>query len=192
MGQKLEPISIPSDAWKTRLGKLYLPAYVAPDAILLMDGLTLYENASLNGILIAKQGNSFQPMGIQNDAATKMILQIPGSLGRDLYTLRTKTVNDDEWLYNEYYDLRPVDKLAVLKPGILTINQNWDNTLYIIPQGDLTFTVPEGGRVIAYDSSGSIVYDSVKDGASAFDKLPQEGYVQFLGNPGASFTVAVN
>lgn len=191
IGQKLEPITIASNAWKTRLGKLFLPAYVAPDAIILMDGLTLYENASLNGILIAKQGNSFYSMGIQNDTATKMILQIPGSMSRDLYTLRTKTVNGEEWLYTEYYDLRPVDKLTVLKQGLLTINHNWDNTLYIIPQGKLTFTVPEGGRVIAYDSSGSIVYDSIKYGALAFDKLPKTGYIQFLGNPGVSFTVTV-
>jgi CubicO group peptidase (beta-lactamase class C family) len=190
-GQKLEPVSIASKAWKARLGKLFLPAYVAPDTMILMDGLTLYENASLKGILIAKQGDSFQPMGIQSDTATKMILQIPGELGRDLYTLRTKTVNGEEWLYNEYYDLRPVNKLTVLKQGLLTINYNWDNTLFIIPQGKLTFTVPEGGRVIAYDGSGSIVYDSIKDGATAFDRLPKEGYVQFLGNPGVSFTVTV-
>lgn len=61
----------------------------------------------------------------------------------------------------------------------------------MIPQGKLTFTVPKGGRVIAYDSSGSIVYDSIKYGALAFDKLPKEGYIQFLGNLGVSFTVTV-
>jgi hypothetical protein len=191
MGQKPEPVSVLSDAWKTRLGKLYLPAYVAPDAIQLMAGLTLLEDASLHGILIAKQGDLYNPMGIQNDNATKMILQIPGALGRDLFTLRAKTVNGEEWLYNEYYDLRPVDKLSVLKQGLLTINHNWDNTLYIIPQGKLTFTVPAGGRVIAYDSSGSIVYDSIRYDDLAFDKLPKEGYIQFLGNPGVSFTVTV-
>lgn len=190
MAQKLEPTTIKSDAWKTRLGKLYLPAYADPDAILLMNGLTLYENASINGILIAKQGDSIQAMGIKNDTATQMILQIPGVQSRDLYTLRTKTVNGEEWLYNEYYELR--HKLAELKPGLLTINHNWDNTLYKIPQGKLTFKVPEGGRVIAYDSSGSVVYDSIKNGASAFNELPKEGYIQFLGNPGVCFPVAVN
>lgn len=191
MAQKLEALLVKSDAWKNRLEKPYLPAYLAPDAVQLFGGLTLYENASLPGILIAGQSNTFNPMGIQNDAATHMILQIPGSLGRDLYTLRTKTVDGEEWLYNEYYELRPADRLAVLEPGELTIKQNGDNELYKIPSGTLTFTVPKGGRVIAYNSASSLVYDSITDGASAFDKLPREGYIRFLGSPGTSFTVTV-
>jgi len=191
MGQKLEALPIQSGEWVNRTRKLYLPAYVAPDAVDLASGLTLYENASLPNVLIAGQGQSFYPMGILNDNASKMILQIPGTLGRDLYTLNTKTVNGEEWLYNEYYDLRPAETLTVLEPGQFAINQNGDNELYKIPQETLTFTVPEGGRVIAYDSS-SIVYDSITDGASASGKLPQEGYIRFLGKPGSSFTVEIN
>ncbi|MEN6389519.1 MAG: serine hydrolase domain-containing protein [Syntrophomonas sp.] len=190
MGQKLEATSVQSGAWKNRIGKPYLPAYVAPNAVQLVNGLTLYENNSLPGILIAGQGQSYNPMGIQNDDATKMILQIPGSLGRDLFTLRTKTVNGEEWLYNEYYDLRPAETLAVLEAGPFTINQNGDNKLYKIPPGTLSFTVPKGGRVVAYDSAGSLVYDSITDGV-AYDKLPREGYIRFLGSPGASFRVTV-
>ncbi|MEN6389518.1 MAG: serine hydrolase domain-containing protein [Syntrophomonas sp.] len=190
-GQKLEASPVQSDSWKTRLGKLYLPSNIAPNTILMLSALmTLYEDDSLPGVLIAGQDKMFYPMGIQNDDGTKMILQIPGNNGRDLYTLRTKTVNGEEWLYTESYELRPADTLPILAQGSLTVNQNGDNQLYKIPQGTLAFTVPAGGRVIAYDSS-SIVYDSITDGASAFNKLPKEGYIRFLGSPGTKFTVTV-
>ncbi len=146
---------------------------------------------SLPGILIAGQGSSYNPMGILSDNATEMILQIPGALGRDLYTLRTKTVNGEEWLYNEYYNLRPVDKLTVLKSGTLTINQKGDNEFFQIPPGTLTFTVPDDSRVIAYDNASSPIYDSIVDGVEGFGKLPSEGYIQFIGDPGLSFTITV-
>jgi len=191
MGEKMESLPIQSVPWKNRIGKLYLSGYVAPYEVIIHDGLMLYEDASLSGIVFAGQGQRFCPMGIQNDTATKMILQVPGSSGRDLYTLRTKTVDGEEWLYNEYYDLRPADTLGALKPGAITVNQKGDNELYKIPQGTLTFTLPAGGRVVAYNIAGGVVYDSITDGASAFDKLPKEGYIRFLGNPGTSFSVNV-
>lgn len=191
MGQKLEAGPVQSAAWKARLGQTYLPVYVSPNAVQVMNSLALYEIDSLPGILIAGQGSSYNPMGILSDNATEMILQIPGALGRDLYTLRTKTVNGEEWLYNEYYDLRPVDKLTVLKSGTLAINQQGDNEFFQIPPGTLTFTVPDGSRVIAYDNASSPVYDSIVDGVEGFDKLPSEGYIQFIGDPGLSFTITV-
>lgn len=78
--------------------------------------------------------------------------------------------------------------------GVLAKNggtSQFISQLYVIPQGMLAFTVPEGGRVIAYDSANSPVYDSITDGASTFDKLPKEGYIRFLGHPGISFMVTV-
>lgn len=190
-GQKLEALPIQSGAWENRTGKLYLASDVSMDAALILPGITLYEDASLPGIIIAGLGDMFSPMGIKNDDATKMILQIPGNSGRDLYTLHTKTVDGEEWLYTESYDLRPAAALAVLKQGTLSIGHSGGNAMYKLPGGTLTFTMQEGGRVIAYDSGGIPVYDSITDGASAFDKLPKEGYIRFVGKPDTCFTVTV-
>jgi CubicO group peptidase (beta-lactamase class C family) len=192
MGQKLEALPMRSAAWSGRTGKLYMHAFVSPDVTLVLPGLTLYEIPSLPGVLISGLGDSLSAMGIEDDDATKMILQIPGSFGRDLYTLRAKTVNGEEWLYTESYDLRPASALAVLEQGLVEINREGENGLYKIPAGELTFSVPEAARVIAYNSSGTSVYDSISDGAAAFDKVPDEGYIRFMGKPGAQFSVTID
>ncbi len=44
MGQKLEAGPVQSAAWKARLGQTYLPVYVSPNAVQVMNSLALYEN----------------------------------------------------------------------------------------------------------------------------------------------------
>jgi len=188
MAQKLEAENVEAGGWKDRTEKLYLPAFVDINADEVMAGYILHEEPSLPGILIVENGPRFSPTAIAGDDATRMILQIPGSMGRDLFTLRTKMVDGEEWLYTEYYDFRPADSLKALESGEISIDGEGNNALYKL-SGALSLDIPEGGRVIAYDPSGSTVLDSVKDGASAFDKLPSEGYICFIGNPGASFQV---
>lgn len=190
MGQKLEALPERSAAWESRLGKLYLCNYVPADIASLLPGIKLYQDNSLPGVLFSGLADSLSPMGIQSDNATKMILEIPGNFGRNLYTLRTKQVNGEEWLYTESYDLRPADSLPVLDAASLSVNANGDNLLFKIPDQSFTFTIPEGGRVIAYDANGLNVYDSISNGAASFDKLPEEGYIRFAGKSGSEFTIA--
>ncbi len=189
MGQKLEALPVQSAAWENRLGKLYLDNYVPADVAALLSGIKLYQDASLPGVLFSGLGDSFSAMGIQDDNATKMILEIPGNFGRNLYTLRTKQVNGEEWLYTESYDLRPAEMLPTLDKASIAINEIGDNQLYKIPDKSFTFTIPEGGRVVAYDLNGLNVYDSIKDGASSFDLLPKEGYIRFAGKAGFEFAI---
>ena len=190
MGQKLDPQSENFEAWESRLGKLYLGNYMPADTAALLPGITLYQDASLPGILFSGLADSFSAMGIKNDYETKMILEIPGDFSRNLYTLRTKQEGSEEWLYTESYDLIPAETLPALEATSLVINENGDNHLYKIPDKSFTFKIPGGGRVIAYDLSGINVYDSIKDGAFSFDLLPKEGYIRFAGNAGSEFTAA--
>lgn len=65
-----------------------------------------------------------------------------------------------------------------------------EGLLKILP-GELTFTVPEKGRVFAYDQTGVKVYDSMVQGATV-SQVPDTGYIRFTGPPGVQFTVSVS
>jgi len=189
IAQKLESSSVGASAWDNRTEVLYLPSNVDLRAVLMASGFILHEDDTLPGILICGQGEEFCPLSIQNDDATQLLLQIPGSMGCDLYTLRTKTVNDEEWLYTEYYDLRPANALDVLQPGTVTIGEDGYNALYQLPADAITCTLPEGGRVVVYNSTGVAVFDSVTVDTPDFSTASMEGYIRFLGGAGTSFAV---
>jgi CubicO group peptidase (beta-lactamase class C family) len=184
---KLEPATTPLGAWGGRLNRLYLPAEVAYNAVYLMSGLKLVLQDGLDGLIFIQDGENKVPLSIIDDSNTGIVLNI----SRDLSTLTVKTVNGEEWLANESYSLRPALSLAVVASGTVTIPASGTNSLYRIPSGTITFTVPVDGRVIAYDQSGNQAYDSFTQGVD-FGLVPKSGFIRFVGLPEVQFTVSVS
>ena len=142
---------------------------------------------TFDGLIFIQDGENKVPLSIIDDSNTGIVLNI----SRDLSTLTVKTVNGEEWLANEAYSLRPAASLAVVASETVTIPASGTNSLYRIPSGTMTFSVPVNGRVIAYDLSGNQVYDSFTQGVD-FGLVPKSGFIRFVGLPGVQFTVSVS
>lgn len=186
-GQKLESGTVPPGAWGARLNRLYMPAEVAWNAVYIMNGIKLFQQAGLDGILFMWDSNNMLPLGIIDNLNTGLVL----NTARDLNTLTVETVNGEEWLANESYSLRPAASLPILSSGSITIPASGANALYSIPAGKLTISIPDKGRLFAYDQSGVNVYDSLVQGKS-LSLVPQSGYIRFVGQPGTQFAVTVS
>jgi CubicO group peptidase (beta-lactamase class C family) len=188
MGQKLTSVQGSVGAWQGRLNRLYLPAEVALDAVYVMPGLRLVRQEGLDGLLFMQEGSSMTALKILDDLTTGLVLQIPGANGRDLSTLTVEKVAGEEWLAKEAYSLRPVSALAELGSDTVTIPSDGANRLYRIPVQPPDISLPKKGRIIAYDLSGRVAYDSIAKG-SVLSKLPKSGFIRFLGVPGAEFNI---
>jgi CubicO group peptidase (beta-lactamase class C family) len=189
--QRISSSAVPLGAWERRLGRLYLPTVVLPEAAYVMEGITLFRVPNLEGILFYDQpGRNLAPLSVVDDRTTALVLQLPGEHGRDLNTLSVVTVNGEEWLANESYQMRPAATLPELTPGTWTIPADGANVLAKLPAAAIACSVPTGGRVIAYGPTGDVAYDSLLDGVDP-SLLPKVGYIRLVGQPQARFGVAV-
>lgn len=185
--QKLESTTARLGAWEGRLNQLYLPAEVYYNAVFLMPGLKLVRQEGLEGLVLMQQGGRIMPLSVVDDLNTSINL----SIGRDLSTLTVEEVKEEEWLANEAYTLRPVSSLTELASGTIVLPEDGANRLHRIPTGNLSFTISEKGRIIAYNQSGDQVYDSLIQGLD-FSLLPKDGFIRFVGLPGAQFKATID
>lgn len=122
---------------------------------------------------------------------------IPGSAGRDWQNLTMKKAGNAEYLSFSGQAYQDTNSLPDIWPGssICTISDKGDTAglarwckVGKAAHKTMTVTVPKNGAFYVYDSKGIPAAGSWAWGDTSV-KLPVDGYIVFVGDPGAQFTV---
>lgn len=134
---------------------------------------------------------------VVDDKNLTIDLQIPMTLGRDLADYKIVSENNTEYLkVNDYvYILKDdIKKLPSSDETTITIDESGYGKYYEIPElldgKILKIDVPEHASFVVYNAAGSLVCNSYLDKTKKVT-VEKGGYVLFLGDADAEFTVNV-
>jgi hypothetical protein len=129
------------------------------------------------------------------DFSGMKVIQTPEYAGmpgvvRDQMELTLFDKNGQTWAQNPEMVYSPSSVAITLKKGdnpVTLGNSGYNEWLIAGQDAILSFTIPDGGRVIVFSPAGSNIYDSAVESGSIFVK--QGSFVEMAGQPGNIFNV---
>jgi len=178
-------------AWQGRSGT-WLRANTVPMSLELTSPSKTIESFDELPGLVFVGGCALQ---VYSDAEARMFLQLPYNPGRDMNDAQIRDINGAEWLRFGDLIFCPASGVATLpaaaSESIAIGEEGFGEWRIAGGQTAQSFTVTATGtetRWAAYDANFTLTGDSLCGDPSALT-VPAEGYVQFLGAPGAAFNV---
>lgn len=177
-------------AWEERAGKMYFLLNEKYSSVVYPLSVPVTQVSLTEGI----EGYYLSAKIIDSNNA-KMLLQIPGANGRDLYDFNFYTKNKTEYL-------KVGSALYVSGDAIKSLSAKTSYSVKISTDGyakwykigsktagkKIKMTLPENSSFSVYDSNWTCTFNSLTTGKSS-TTLPSGGYIVFAGDASAKFTV---
>ncbi len=177
-------------AWEEREGKKYLFCSGKYSNVYYMEN-PVYRTEKITGA-----AGYFGYRRIVSADCAKADMQIPGSSGRDLSDVKFVTENGAEILCLADSGMRFVSEDAVPvfspeteKAELRSGTASWYR-LSGLSGTTLTFDIPEKAAVYVYDKFGNVLYSSYMKNYGNSVPMPDEGFIVFLGEDGASVGIS--
>jgi hypothetical protein len=192
-GQKIEanPISNKVKAvWEKRNNKKYFIVDEIYNSQTYILNCPFFQGSMLTGM-----EGYFGNTTIIDKNTAQMLIQIPGLYGRDLCDYKFYTVGKTEYVKvsaSNYISEDAIKALSTKGTFNVTIGSKGDAQWYKISgklkDKKVKVTLPKKASFSVYNSDGTCTYNSVIAGKSTV-ALPDGGYIVFVGNAEAKFTV---
>lgn len=177
-------------AWKSRADKRYFMVNEKYSSLLYPLSTVVVKVTLTEGL-----EGYFQNAKIIDANNAKVMLQIPGTYGRDLRDYNFYMENKTEYMEANGY-------LFVSQEAVKTLSSKASFDVKIASDGyakwyqigskssakHIDVTIPDKASYTVYDSDGNLIFNSWIAGKSS-TTLPAKGYIVFAGDAGAKFTV---
>ena len=185
MGQKCNSLPPINAAWKERVGKKYIVCDAHPSDYILNAGgfhITVTESESENGLLLFDYKGPFirhlLPVIASGDNETEMVINAPVQGSRENFAPFIYEHNGVEYLYAFGYNLIDTAYLTPLQTGQVISQNGRQNKVFSITAGSkIKINIPNGVRVIIFDSEFNQKYDSTS-GQEITETC--DGYILFI------------
>ena len=193
--QKLDDYEVNEEAlnaWKERCGKSYVVVSEKYSSYFYSIKMGAYTLPKKEELFLDKY---YSYLRVIDENHLQMDLQIPMQYGRDLKDFEIVKEDGVEYLLQndlKLMDMSVIKNLSSKKQSSITIPSNGYAQYYKIPSKlagkKLSINVPKNAAFIVYDDKGNLCCNSYLEHTTKA-KLPKKGYIAFVGDVGATFTI---